>query len=115
MAHFAKVEDGIVVSCIVVKHSGEKGQAFCDKKGGTWIETSKAREFRHNYAGCGYAYSPDDDAFIPPQPYESWALDSDFMWQPPVPYPFDTSTRPDGTLIFYEWNEELGNWEELEM
>lgn len=107
MAYFAKIEDGIVTQVHCIKHSGAEGQAFCDAKGGTWVETSKAREFRHNYAGRGYTYDEGNDAFIAPQPYESWALDDDFKWQPPVP-------RPDDTDKMYNWNEESGEWVEIE-
>jgi hypothetical protein len=114
MNHFAKIEDGIVTQVHCIKHSGSEGQAFCDKKGGTWVETSYTGAFRHNYAGRGYSYSADDDAFYPPQPYASWALDDDFQWQPPVPRP-DVVVNPDGSLNLYNWNEESGEWVEIEM
>ena len=59
--------------------------------------------FRGNYAGIGYRYDTDLDAFIPPQPFPSWTLDeATFQWAAPVPYP------DDGEL--YVWDENLLNW-----
>ena len=59
--------------------------------------------FRGNYAGIGYRYNEELDAFIPPQPYPSWTLNENtYSWVSPVPYPED-----DGA---YVWDEEAGNW-----
>lgn len=57
--------------------------------------------FRGNYANVGYFYDEEQDVFYAQQPYPSWTLDSDLIWQPPIPYPDDT----DGTV--YEWIEPL--------
>ena len=60
--------------------------------------------FRKNYAGIGYTYDEDRDAFIPPKPFESWVLDEDTcLWVAPLPYPEDEGS--------YTWNEELFAWE----
>ena len=62
--------------------------------------------FRKNYPGIGFSYDEDRDAFIPPQPFPSWALNEDScLWEAPVPYP------EDGKM--YQWSEEAGNWEEV--
>lgn len=64
MAHFAKVENGIVRQVIVVNNevlgnaeglNGETiGAAFCAKLfGGTWVQTSYNGTFRGKYAGTG--------------------------------------------------------------
>ena len=72
MAHFARVEDGIVTEVLVVDNSEEhRGQEFLAEDlglGGTWVQTSYNGNFRFNYAGIGFSYDPIDDAFIPPMP-----------------------------------------------
>ena len=58
---------------------------------------------RKNYAGIGYTYDPDRDAFIPPKPYQSWVLNEDScLWEPPFPYP-----DAEG---MYMWDEETVAW-----
>lgn len=62
--------------------------------------------FRKNYAGIGYTYDEQRDAFIPPKPFDSWTLNEDTcLWESPIPYP------EDGKI--YTWNEENGVWEEI--
>jgi hypothetical protein len=66
----------------------------------------QSKAFRKNYAGIGYYYDEQRDAFIPPKPFESWILDEfSCLWQSPIPYPND------GKL--YQWNEDILNWEEI--
>lgn len=59
--------------------------------------------FRGNYAGIGYSYDATDDVFIAPQPYDSWTLNSNYLWEPPVAYP------DDGEI--YVWNESTQTWD----
>ena len=81
------------------------GEAFCaDLLGGTWKRTSYSGNYRTRYAGIGYTYDADLDAFITPQPYPSWALDQGTEWQPPVSYPDDGEA--------YEWDEATTSWVE---
>ena len=111
MAHCAKVEDGIVTQVIVAEQDVIDSGLFGDG----WIQTSyntyggqhpEGRPLRKNFAGIGYAYDADRDAFIPPQPFASWALNEDTcLWEPPVAYPAD------GTM--YVWNEDTQAWEPL--
>jgi len=86
MAHFAKIENDVVVQVIVVDNkdtadaSGvEKeyiGAAFCERLlGGTWKQTSYNANFRKNYAGIGYTFDAARDAFIPPRPSDDATLD----------------------------------------
>lgn len=86
MAHFAKIENGLVVQVIVVSDKDtadeqgfEKesiGTAFCERLfGGEWKQTSYNGKIRKNYAGIGYSYDPVLDAFVPPKPGEGWNLD----------------------------------------
>ena len=60
--------------------------------------------FRKNYAGIGYLYDEDKDAFIPPQDYPSWVLnETTCLWEAPVPMPADNNS--------YAWNEETQSWD----
>ena len=118
MAHFAELDNSnVVVRVIVVDNKDtsdafgtEKeyiGAAFCERVlGGTkWKQTSYNRNFRKNYAGIGYKYHADIDAFAAPQPYPSWTLDADARWQPPTPMPTDaTMENP------YRWDEATTSW-----
>ena len=62
--------------------------------------------FRKNYAGIGFTYDEERDAFIPPQPYPSWLLNEETcLWESPVPYPDDGKD--------YEWDEETLSWVEI--
>jgi len=118
MAHFAELDNNnIVLRVIVVNNSditdadGNEvesiGQEFCHNLyGGNWIQTSYNATFRKNYAGIGFTYSPDIDAFIPIQPYPSWILNEETVWwQPPVAHPEDE--------LMYEWDEETISWKAL--
>lgn len=117
MAHFAQIdENGQVVQVIVVnnnelideagKESEAKGQAFCHSLFGlntVWVQTSYNGKFRKNYAGLGYTYNSQLDAFIPPQPFPSWSLDeTTAQWIAPVPYPQDGNP--------YLWDEDRKDW-----
>jgi hypothetical protein len=118
VAHFAQLDgNGVVTQVIVVDNkdcadaSGvEKeyiGAAFCERLlGGEWKQTSYNGNMRKNYAGIGYSYNADIDAFVPPQPYASWVLNNDTaQWDAPVAMP------DDGQM--YSWNEAAGEWVEI--
>jgi hypothetical protein len=106
MSHWAKVENNIVVEVLVGPNYGDEGEAFFNGLGGTWVKTSYNGNIRKNYAGIGFAYDADRDAFIAPKPYNSWLLDEDTcQWQPPTPYPTDG--------LMYEWDEELTDWKPI--
>jgi len=67
------------------------------------VHTQDGTPFRKNYAGIGYTYDAERDAFIPPQPYSSWTLNEETcLWDPPVPYPSDEQA--------YTWDEETLKW-----
>jgi len=113
MAHFAELgEDNIVLRVIVVSNDvckdaeGEESEAvgaeFCrNLLGGTWKQTSYNGNMRFRYAGVGYTYDSDFDAFIAPKPFPSWTLNEETTdWEPPV-------ARPEGT---YTWNEDTQEW-----
>ena len=124
MAHFAELEENnVVLRVIVVANSDtadangneveEIGVTFCrNLLGGTWKQTSYNGNFRKNYAGIGYTYDSQRDAFIPPKPFNSWVLNENTcQWEPPVPMPSDAFTGDPPKI--YRWNEENINWEQI--
>ena len=99
---FAKVKNQIVVDVMVADQDFMDN--FIDTSAGTWIETKEDGSIRKNYAGIGHTYDETRDAFIPPQPYESWTLNEDTcLWEAPVAYPNDDK--------MYQWNEDNQEWE----
>ena len=118
MAHFAQLdENNIVIQVIVVDNSDTAdenglenesiGVAFCEKLlGGVWKQTSYNGNIRKNYAGIGYTYRADIDAFVAPQPYPSWTLNDQAKWQAPIPMPTDEK--------IYVWDEATTSWIEVQ-
>jgi hypothetical protein len=116
MAHFAEIDtdrNNLVLRVVVVANKDtsdadgvEKehiGAAYLEKLlGGTWKQTSYSGKTRKNYAGVGYTYREDIDAFVAPKPYPSWVLDENAQWQAPVPMP------DDGKM--YSWDEAAQAW-----
>jgi hypothetical protein len=117
MAHYAFLdENNIVTEVIVGIDETELIEELSPEiwygnfRNQTCIRTSYNGNTRKNYAGIGYSYDLDLDAFIPPKPFNSWILDETVcQWQSPVPYPSDV---PEGA--FYRWNEDIVNWELIE-
>lgn len=113
MGHFAKVDNGIVSQVIVADQDVIDTGLFGDPA--TWVQTSYntyagehrngGTPLRKNYAGIGYTYDTQRDAFIAPKPYNSWILDENkCIWESPVAMP------DDGKM--YTWSEETTNWVE---
>jgi hypothetical protein len=107
MSHWAQIDNNNIVTQVLVgPNYGDEGEAFFNALGGTWVKTSYNGNIRKNYAGIGYIYDTDRDAFIAPKPFYSWLLDEDTcQWQAPVPYPTDD--------LMYEWDEELTDWKPI--
>ena len=107
MSHWAEIDSNNKVIRVLVgdNNAPDEGEAFMKSLGGSWIKTSYNGNIRKNYAGIGYEYRSDIDAFVAPQPYPSWSLDIDARWQPPTPYPTDDK--------IYSWNEETIEWTEV--
>lgn len=109
MAHFAKIENGLVTQVIVAE------QSFINELEGVWIQTSyntrgnqhpEGRPLRGNYAGVGFTYDKQSDVFYAPQPYPSWLLNnSTWLWEAPTPMPQDGKQ--------YRWDESITNWVEV--
>ena len=110
MSNFAKVCDGIVTQVIVAE--AEFFDTFIDSSPGQWIQTSynthggqhpENRPLRKNFAGIGFTYDAEKDAFIPPQPFASWTLNNDTcLWESPTPVPTDGKR--------YNWDEAQQQW-----
>ena len=113
MSHFAKVCDGVVVQVIVAEL--EFFDTFVDTSPGEWIQTSynthggqhpEGRPLRKNYAGIGFTYDRQKDAFIPPKTFPSWVLNEETcLWESPIPMPTDGK--------IYGWDEATTNWVEV--
>ena len=114
MAHFAKVTDGRVTQVIVAEP--EFFTTFVDTSPGEWIQTSYnthggvhatgGTPLRKNYAGIGYTYDRTRDAFIPPQPFQSWTLNEQTcLWNAPTPMPQYNK--------IYRWDEPTLAWIEV--
>jgi hypothetical protein len=123
MAHFAQIdENNIVIQVIVINNeilldtndneSEAKGIDFCESLYGhrDWVQTSYNGNMRYNYAGIGYTWDSENDAFYAPQPFASWSLNEDYKWEAPVPYPEDASPEK-----IYEWDEDNLTWKVVEL
>jgi hypothetical protein len=118
MAHYAFLDtNNIVTEVIVGKNEGEDNTDWEQHYGNFRSQTCKRTSYntngnvhnnggmpyRKNYAGIGYTYDQQRDAFIAPQPYASWLLDeATCLWVPPVP-------MPDGDEL-YSWDEATTSW-----
>ena len=122
MAHFAKLDENNIVVFVTVGRDEDNGKEdeLTARTGDTYKQTSYnthggvhslgGTPFRKNYAGLGYIYDAQRDAFIPPKPYNSWVLDeSTCLWNSPVAYPTDVGT-PEAPKM-YTWNEETKAWD----
>ena len=129
MAHYAFIDsDNLVTQVIVGRDENDLGEGVTDwetyygkvmgqvcrqtsynTRGGVHYTDGEPSEdqtkaLRFNYAGIGFTYDPERDAFIPPKPFESWVLDEDTcLWEAPLPYPDDAGS--------YSWNEDFLAWE----
>lgn len=115
MGHFAKVNNGVVEQVIVAEP--EFFTTFVDTSPGQWIQTSYnthggvhkngGTPLRKNFAGIGFTYDAQRDAFIPPKPFASWILnESTCLWDAPVPMPNDGKV--------YKWDESTLSWTEVQ-
>lgn len=123
MAHFAFLDENNIVTEVIV--GIDETETIEDKDPETWysefrgqtckrtsyntrggVHINGGTPFRGNYAGIGYEYREDLDAFIPPQPFASWTLnETTFLWEAPVPMPEEG---------MWQWDEETTNWVAIE-
>lgn len=122
MSHFAKIDGNNIVTEVIV-WSDDLSYLPSDKYGGNWIQTSyntkggihyaadnntpsenQEKALRKNFAGIGYYYDENRDAFIPPKPFDSWLLNEETcIWEAPISFP--------KTGLKYNWNELNKDWE----
>jgi hypothetical protein len=122
MAYFAKLGTGNIIEKIISINNSvitdsngfeqeQLGVDFINKLYNTrdvWKQTSYNNNFRKNYAGIGYQYDQQRDAFITPKPFNSWVLnETTCRWESPVPYPQDDNK--------YTWNESTLTWDIVEV
>ena len=118
MAHFAKLDENNIVTFITIGCEKDDGKEvdLSARTGDVYKQTSYNTKgnvhllggtpFRKNYAGIGYIFDSEKDAFIPPKPFDSWILDEETcLWNPPIEYPTDGE--------FYIWNEPSLVWEKV--
>ena len=121
MSHYAQLDENNMIVFVIAAKSDHKEDEFTESTGNVWKQTSyntyggvhytdgepsadQSKALRFNYAGIGFTYDKNRDAFIPPKPFESWILDEGIcLWQPPLPYPEDGGN--------YRWDEDLFSWE----
>ena len=128
MGYFARVNNGVVEQ--VISASQDFIDSYVSTEPGEWVKTSyntrggvhyardengqiteasedQSKALRKNYAGVGYIYDVDRDAFYEPQPFPSWTLnETTCQWEAPVAYPDDGEK--------YVWNEETQSWDAVE-
>ena len=116
MAHFAQLDENNVVINVIVVHNNElldengveseaKGVSFCQTlfPNTNWVQTSYNANMRKHYAGLGFTFDANRDAFIPPKPYPSWTLNEQTcVWEAPTPMP-----QEEGPWV---WNEDTTSW-----
>ncbi len=115
MAHFAELDENSAVLQVLVVHNDvitvdgvedeQRGIDFLNglfPDSGDWKQCSYNHNKRGHYPAIGDTYDPVEDVFYGPQPYPSWSMGEDFLWQPPTP-------KPD-TTEFYYWDEDSLTW-----
>lgn len=115
MPHFAKLDENNVVTFVTVGRQEDDGKEneLTARTGDVYKQTSYNTSggihllggipFRKNYAGIGYTYDEQRDAFIPPKPFASWVLNEDTcQWTAPTPMPEDGG--------MYSWDEATTSW-----
>jgi hypothetical protein len=116
MAHYAFLDENYIVTEVIVgkdesnydweAHYGQFRGQLCKRTsynthGG--VHNGGGTPYRKNYAGIGYSYDPQRDAFIPPKPFNSWVLnETTCLWDPPTPMPTDGQ--------MYRWDEDTTSW-----
>jgi hypothetical protein len=130
MAHFARIKDGIVDFVTVGRDDDENREDELAHDGWIYKRTSyntrggvhytdgqpsadQSKAFRKNYAGLGYTYDSERDAFIPSKPFASWILNEEScLWDAPVAMPEDAGTGEPPKR--YTWDEDTVNWIEVQ-
>jgi hypothetical protein len=109
MAHYAFLDENFIVTEVIngideteLIEGLDTETWYANYRGRPCKRTSYHGNIRKQYAGIGFTYDETNDVFICPQPYPSWTLNSNFDWEPPVPYPQDG--------LYYIWDETTQTW-----
>jgi hypothetical protein len=106
MAHFAEIDENNIVIRVLVTDNSLSNEGYdwlVQTFGGTWVQTSYNANFRKTFAGVGFSYDADLDAFITPKPFESWVLNNETCkWESPITKPTDDE--------IYIWDEPTSSW-----
>jgi hypothetical protein len=110
LADYAFLDENNIVTEVIVGVSetelieGKDPETWYGEfRGQTCVRTSYNGNIRKNYAGIGFTYDVERNAFISPKPFESWVLDEDTaQWSSPIPYPVDG--------LLYYWDEKVLDW-----
>ena len=108
MTYFAKLDSENIVIFVTAGRAEDDGREFAlfERTGDVYRQTYLDGSARFNYAGIGFTYDADRDAFIPPQPYASWVLDeTTCQWVAPIAYPAEGD---------HVWDEQAGDWVEVQ-
>ena len=108
MTFFAELDNTLTVVQVLNGRAEDDGKELdiCASSGKTYRQTYSDGSKRKNFAGKGYTYDKDKDAFISPQPFVSWSLnDTTCLWEPPTPYPSDGKE--------YGWEESTKSWKDF--
>lgn len=113
MAHYAFLDENNIVTEVIVGIDETELIEGLDTE--TWYSNFKVQvckrtsyngNYRKNYAGIGYSYDLNLDAFIQPKPYDSWLLDEQACrWKAPIDKPLDN--------LNYIWDENSLSWKLL--
>ena len=107
MTYFAKLDSENVVVFVTAGRDDDEGREFAlfERTGDVYRQTYIDGSARFNYAGIGFTYDENRDAFIPPTPYPSWVLDEGTcLWVAPIAYPAEGD---------HVWDEETTDWVEV--
>jgi len=110
MAHYAFLDENNIVTEVITGIDETElieglstEEWYGNFRGQKCVRTSYNGKIRKNYAGIGFSYDVERDAFIPPKPFDSWLLDeSTCQWEAPIAYPSDGE--------FYTWDEVNQDW-----
>ena len=106
MTFFAELDNTLTVVQVLNGRAEDDGKELdiCASSGKTQRQTFSDGSKRNNFAGKGYVYDKDKDAFIAPKPFASWTLnDTTCLWDAPTACPSDGKE--------YSWNESSKSWE----
>ena len=106
MTFFAELDNTLTVVQVLNGRAEDDGKELdiCASSGKTYRQTYSDGSKRKNFAGKGYTYDKEKDAFIPLKPFASWTLnDTTCLWEAPPACPSDGKE--------YSWNESSKSWE----